>query len=782
MRTAGQRSRIQAPLFLALSLALLLVVVALMAGDVAGSSAQISPEAPCQPVTGVSLAYTPTLVYPGTPITFTAGIITGSLPVTYTWDLGDGSTPLTGTTTSPVFTIGQAFTVTGLYTVLLSTWNTCTVPPLTTTVQVTVEAWPCLTLTGVSLAYTPTAVYPGMLVTLTAEIITGSLPVTYTWDLGDGSAPLSGTTLYPVFAVTQSYTTTGVFTTALAAWNICTAPPLTTTMPITVEPRPCVTLTGLSLVYTPTQVYTYTEVLFTGEVVTGTPPVTFTWSFGDGTPPITGTVHSPVFTATHTFTGAQVYTVSLAVWNTCTLTPAQQALTLPVAPCAAISDVTATYWPTAAQVGDVLTFTASVTGGSPPWTVEWDLGDGQTATGAVVTHAYTTPLTYTLALTAWNPCSQHIATVTVRIAPPPNLTLLPVILRYFEPGAHLGYGANIASADHVISLTVMGFDWAKGWVTWQNTGPGPDYDWINVDNQLAQFVPQVPNVLLRIGGPPPPGVGNPPVSPDDLQAFHDMTLALATYVSDTWRTQGLETIAFEIWNEPNLDYEWGGSPNAAQYTALLQTGYQGIKAGDPDAIVVSAGLATTGGSAADIAWAGQFYHAIDVVPDLTFLRGMYDHGAKGYFDALGSHPYGGPDSPDTPPGQASGPIYFRRAEEQRQVMLDYDDPSPVWATEFGWVLETACDLGEHEWMEVSEALQAQYLAAAYAYADEHWPWMGPMFMFNLDFGTVYWLAECDPMRWYSITYREDPQDPDNSPILSRQAFYNLRDMPKHSAW
>jgi hypothetical protein len=170
------------------------------------------------------------------------------------------------------------------------------------------------------------------------------------------------------------------------------------------------------------------------------------------------------------------------------------------------------------------------------------------------------------------------------------------------------------------------------------------------------------------------------------------------------------------------------------------------------------------------------------VPDLTFLREMYRHGAKGHFDALGSHPYGGRDAPDTPPAAASGPIYFRRAEEQHQVMLEFGDQSPVWITEFGWVLATECNLGEHEWMQVSEDQQAKYLAGAYDYAHLNWPWMGPMFLFNLDFGTVYWYAPCDPVRWYSIQYRGNPQDPGNSPILNRAAFKALQDMAKYSAW
>jgi PKD repeat protein len=545
---------------------------------------------------------------------------------------------------------------------------------------------------------------------------------------------------------------------------------------------PCQPVTDVRLTYTPTHVYTYTPVLFSGEIVTGSPPVTYSWAFGDGTAPVTSTAATPVLTAAHTFTSVEVYTVSLAALNSCTVTPTQRALTLTVHPCEALAGVTATYWPTAARVGEVITFTAGVTSGSPPWAFQWAFGDTHTATGAIVAHAYTAPLTYTLALTASNACSQQVATTTLRVAAGVVCAFLPLAGRQVQAPAHLGYGANIASADHAISLTVMGFDWAKGFVCWGDAGTGPAYNWVAVDNQLREFVPQVQHVLLRIGGPLPSGIGNPPVSAGDLAAFHNFAQALAAHVSSIWRPQGLETAAYEIWNEPNLDYEWGGRPNAAQYTALLKAGYGGIKAGDPRAIVVSAGLATTGGSAKDLALARQLYNAVEVVPDLTFLRTMYNNGAKGYLDALGSHPYGGPDAPGTPPGEASGPIYFRRAEEQHDVMLAYGDASPVWATEFGWVLETGCNLGEHEWMEVGEAQQAEYLAAAYAYADENWPWMGAMFLFNLDFGTCYWYERCDPMRWYSITYRENPYDPGNSPILPRQAFYSLRDLPKHSAW
>ena len=638
----------------------------------------------------------------------------------------------------------------------------------------------CEPLTGMAVSYSPALVYPGTQVLLANEILTGSLPVTYTWHYGDATLPLTGTTSSADHTTSHAYTTTGIYSPTVSAWNACTAPELTATTRITVVARPCVTVTALTLVYTPTQPYTYTAVHFAGQVLSGSLPLTYSWSFGDGTAPVTGTSDGLQLAVSHTFTMAGPYTPALSVWNRCTLTPAVQTVPITVAPCAPISGISVTHWPPNPRTQETVTFTAQVSGSVPPASYHWDLGDGHVAAGAVVTHVYTASATYSVSLIAANPCSQRTAGASLFIAPPVR-AYVPWIYHTFEPPepVHLGYGANIASADHAISLTVMGFDWAKGWVDWEAAGSGPNYNWIQVDNQLAHFVPHLPNVLLRLHG----NGANPPVSASDLAAFEAFARSLAAYVSNTWRARGLATVAYEIWNEPNLDYEWGGAPSAAQYTALLKAAYRGIKAGDPRAIVVSAGLATTGGSRASLAWARQFYAAIEVAPDLTFLRNMYNNGAKGHFDALGSHPYGGSYPPETPPDQVTIPIYFRRAEEQHQVMLDYGDNSPVWATEVGWILRTdACDLGEHEWMEVSEAQQAQYLAGAYAYAHEHWPWMGPMFLFNLDFATVNWYVICDPMRWYSVTYRDNPYDPGNSPIRPRQAFYTLRDMPKHSAW
>jgi hypothetical protein len=313
-----------------------------------------------------------------------------------------------------------------------------------------------------------------------------------------------------------------------------------------------------------------------------------------------------------------------------------------------------------------------------------------------------------------------------------------------------------------VYLVDMGFDWAKGFAdpADRENEYGP---WQNAVNQLDEFLrddgagPRVRHALLRIRSP---GYSPPPLG--SLSDFQQRCHDLAAYVRANYKEGGpLQTVAYQIWNEPNLRAEWNGrTPSPSEYVSLLAAGYDGIKSSDPDAIVVSAGLATGGD-----------------YDDLGFLEGMYQVGGENYFDALGSHPYGG----NVPPNEKSGPIYFRRAEEQREVMVRFeDDTTPIWATEFSWIVErSACSGDGHTWAEVSEAQQAEYLVDAFEYAHEEWPWMGPMFLI-LDFGTVPWYLRCEPLRWYSIYYR--PFEQWTTPPIARPAVSALSAMEKHSAW
>lgn len=213
--------------------------------------------------------------------------------------------------------------------------------------------------------------------------------------------------------------------------------------------------------------------------------------------------------------------------------------------------------------------------------------------------------------------------------------------------------------------------------------------------------------------------------------------------------------AYEIWNEPNLNYEWGSqTPDPAAYTAMLKTAYTAIKAVDPEALVITGGLSTTGGGSPT------------AYGDLEFLQGMYDAGAKGYFDAFGSHPYpfGHPPSEVDPWG-----LSLSRVQDQHQIMVENGDgDTPIWITEVGWVIHSNWDLGEHQNISVTEEQQARYLTETFTKVQQDWPFVEAVFLFNLDFSTVSWYTASEPMRWYAIL------NPDRTPrpayIMLRQAM------------
>jgi len=87
---------------------------------------------------------------------------------------------------------------------------------------------------------------------------------------------------------------------------------------------------------------------------------------------------------------------------------------------------------------------------------------------------------------------------------------------------------------------------------------------------------------------------------------------------------------FEIWNEPGSNGSWkdpegtpmpsgGGFIGEAirKYVMLLQEAYTQAKAANPNCVIISGGQGNL---------------------EILFQQ-MYDYGAKGYFDILGSHPY-----------------------------------------------------------------------------------------------------------------------------------------------
>jgi len=220
-------------------------------------------------------------------------------------------------------------------------------------------------------------------------------------------------------------------------------------------------------------------------------------------------------------------------------------------------------------------------------------------------------------------------------------------------------------------------------------------------------------IIVRLDNPPAwsRAAGNEAgtlAPPDDYADYGDFVYAAVS------RYKG-RIKYYQIWNEPNIYPEWGEGPvDPEAYTELLKVGYTRAKEADPDAVILSAGLApTTEMSERNL-------------EDLVFLQRMYDAGARDYFDILSVQGYGlwnGPTDQRVHPDRAN----FSRVLLIRELMVQNGDAhKPIWASEVGWnALPRGFD-GFPYYGRVSEELQAEYSAAAYRKAQAEWPWMGVM--------------------------------------------------------
>jgi len=297
---------------------------------------------------------------------------------------------------------------------------------------------------------------------------------------------------------------------------------------------------------------------------------------------------------------------------------------------------------------------------------------------------------------------------------------------------HLAYGVNLYS--DVQTMLDVGFDWLKGF-------PG---------SNLSGYPAQV-NILFRFSA-----------KASDLSNV----AAFAQDIYDTALDNKDYIEAYEIGNEVNLnnpDYGWGAPPNAADYKTLLCAAYTQIKLADPTAIVVSAGLAPTG--RVPDTWNGHPGHNGAFQDDREFLKELLAAGGGACLDAVGYHPYGfsadydaAPDVASTDPARNCDQGFcFRGVEKIYEIMQQAGlGDKKVWATEFGWLTHPPDEClgdpswGGRAWQVVSDEKQAYNLAGAYQYADAHWPWLGGLFIFNLDFNENPALPTCEQMRYYSI--------------------------------
>ncbi|MBF6612528.1 MAG: cellulase family glycosylhydrolase [Chloroflexi bacterium] len=195
-----------------------------------------------------------------------------------------------------------------------------------------------------------------------------------------------------------------------------------------------------------------------------------------------------------------------------------------------------------------------------------------------------------------------------------------------------------------------------------------------------------------------------PPSADHMQDF-------ANFIHDFVKKYSGQVAAIQIWNEPNLVGEWAtGRPvNPAEYVQLLKTAYIAAKQVDPNMIVLAAPLATTNDTSNNL-------------DELDYLQGMYDAGAKQYFDVMSANAYGKSEPPEAAPSRDK--LNFRRVELLRAVMeQNGDSAKAVWFNEYGWNASPD-SITNLPWGRVTPDQQADYTVRGIQYAQQHWPWAG----------------------------------------------------------
>lgn len=340
------------------------------------------------------------------------------------------------------------------------------------------------------------------------------------------------------------------------------------------------------------------------------------------------------------------------------------------------------------------------------------------------------------------------------------------------PFTSLTYGIHVflwwdktRASIHLDWARLMVFSHVKQVFAWEDIQPQPgQWDFARADEIVDETGQKGLKLVARLSDAPdwahPSLQGHKDVDfvdapPDDLDNWAAFCGAVAA------RYRG-RIAAYQVWNEPNLSREWGSrEPDAAAYADLLGACSRAVRAADPAAILISAGLAPTGTY-------DQTAH-----PDDIYLQALYDAGFQRHIDVVGVNAPGYNNPPDVSPDEAVARgsrrfFTFRRVEDLRKIMVANGDAARQMAIlEMGWHSNPGID-ASYAWYAVDEATQARYLVDAYRYAAEHWrPWMGLMTTIYL--ADPSWTPDREEY-WWAITTPEG---------YTRQAFLDLANMAKY---
>lgn len=230
-----------------------------------------------------------------------------------------------------------------------------------------------------------------------------------------------------------------------------------------------------------------------------------------------------------------------------------------------------------------------------------------------------------------------------------------------------GQQALRATGEARIRWARTGFDRAS-----VHLGPGR-YKWDAMDRIVASATGQGVQFLGILGYSPPWDTTGPP---DDYGSYPPRSYdQWADYVFQTVSRYRNRVQHWEVWNEPDPDGFWEGTPG--EYAHLLAVAYREVKRADPGAKVLLGGLIGHDPSV-------EFFQTIMADPS-------YPAGAN--FDIMNIHTYG------------------TRAEARATIGQFLSlSARPLWVTEMGWPTDPALQAADPDFCCGEEA-QARYLTA-----------------------------------------------------------------------
>ena len=307
----------------------------------------------------------------------------------------------------------------------------------------------------------------------------------------------------------------------------------------------------------------------------------------------------------------------------------------------------------------------------------------------------------------------------------------------FAYGWNVGLRGDVSDPDHnprvAATVNESGMGWVRFQMPWFQIEPENDqWNPEPFDRMIGAMSEAGLNILVVVAKAPDwTATSERDTYIKDMAEFEQFM----AYVSERYRGQ---VQAWEIWNEQNLAHEWGNGVNVDEYIEMLKAGFNGVRAGDPDALVVFGGLTPNGINDPTIA-----------IDDFNYLNLAYLRSGgelSQYFDVLGVHANSTHNSPDE---NWPGPItsghdgwndhpsfFFRRVEQLRQVMVDQGDVNkPVWITEFGWTTANLAP-GYEYGANNTEQEVAEFITRGLEIATDEWSWCTGAFVWNLNWSTL----------------------------------------------